>query len=877
MVRRFGPTRGAGTAVIEKSPQPSINPAALGICALTGIMRKGPVGKVFRAGTSTDYRFRAGGYIPESQLPDAAFDFYDSSKGAGAVYLNRVVDGNEKLANLLGLNRRAIRSSSLKVKAGNPGSWAGRKQLVVDEYDSITANTLTLTNPPADLKVDELVGAQVVLSAVAGKSYKVLSNDENGVLTFAVDVDLVTDVGSSTNKLTAVTLTNGGEAIGVLFKEGTTNPTTEFAIEVYMVEGGIPERVKTYDNLSVDPDDSNYYVKVVNDDSDADYLIRVEDLHVGTYGPDVRPANYFSVSESLTATVLKAQITDAQANSNQGAKGEAKALTLGGSVIKDKLTLTVTQAGVRASGTLTFGSNPADGETITVNGKVITFKSTVADDTSEVAIGADAEATLENTLAFINASKSTELKDKIFTEKNSASELGVFANTAGVEGNTYTLASSTAAVTVSGANLTSGTAEEWSVVSEEMPFVTYPALTSGVAYVAPNEYGFGFTFVDQTEDSTKSFEVGDTVDILVYPLPVNGLVGGNLVPKASKHRKKFPITSNTADEITVKTGSDMTSDADEGDEFRVEYIQQLAGGYDGIAGITDIDYENAYDTTTSPLRGLRGNNLGLVKLATPGITSTTVQKAGAQFAESQAYEYRYEVPANVSSEDAAEEYINETIGRNDFAVVTFPTYAYVTNPTGQGMKLSTRVGEIFGEEASVAADFQGYHKAAAGVDVQLSKIRALPEALQDKELDQELLNPQGIGMIVKKSGNFVLWSDRTVSVNPGWKWKHQREQMSHYENTFLENFDFIIFAINNRQTQTQLISAFIAYFTPELAKGAVEGDSVQDAIQLKIDEENNTAVSRAAGDLNAGLALNFPDTVERFKITMSKQGITEDV
>ena len=132
-----------------------------------------------------------------------------------------------------------------------------------------------------------------------------------------------------------------------------------------------------------------------------------------------------------------------------------------------------------------------------------------------------------------------------------------------------------------------------------------------------------------------------------------------------------------------------------------------------------------------------------------------------------------------------------------------------------------------------------------------------------------------MSILIKKSGNFVIWGDRTLGLDPAFKFKHQRETLSHYENTFLENFDFIIFALNNSETQEQLKSAFVAFFTPEFAKGAIVGDSLTDAVIIKIDAENNTLITQAAGDLNAELGVRIVDTVERFIITISKLGITE--
>ena len=110
-----------------------------------------------------------------------------------------------------------------------------------------------------------------------------------------------------------------------------------------------------------------------------------------------------------------------------------------------------------------------------------------------------------------------------------------------------------------------------------------------------------------------------------------------------------------------------------------------------------------------------------MKLATPGVTSTLVQKAGLSYAEARNYQYRVEIPANIVDESGAEAYINETIGRNDFGKTSFPSYAFVDDPLSEGLKLVTLTGVIHGREALVAKNYDGYHKVAAGIDVTLPK------------------------------------------------------------------------------------------------------------------------------------------------------------
>ena len=880
--RRFGPTRGAGVVIIEKESQPTIQPAALGSTAYTGILQKGPVGKIFRTANRTDFLLRAGSFIPESLYPDAAFNFFSLGKGAGSLWNNRVTAGNEKKSSLPMTGRKDLRAIRATFSAGNGGRWGGKKAIIVDEYGAVTATTLQLGVVPADLENDELVGAQVSFDAIPGKSFKVEASTAAGLLTFAIDVDLVLELGGSPNQLIQVKLENEGLAIAVQITEGTDKPTTEWKAEIFLVEGNIATLTKTFDNLSSDPTAGNYYVNVINDDSDSDFLVTVEDNHLGSIDQNIRPANYAGVSDLLTPTTLKARIADAFAAGAAGSALAARAgsILAGATVIRDQIVLTNSAAGIRADEIFTQGGQPSDDDTIEVAGVTLTFKTVLTSPAvaEEILIGSDAEGSLDNALAVINANSLTPgnaLYNKVFAEKDSEFILHIHAQTAGVAGNALTTVSSFANWVAGAGTLSSGTAEEWSVVSANMSFATFGTLTSGVAFAAVNQFGMGFTLIDMTRDSTKVYADGDTITIEIRPLEVGKLVGGLLFPDVGDFRDRFEIVGNTAELITVKNGSDMTLTADLRDTFRVSYLQEMSSGYDGIADIADIDFLNAYDSGTSPLKGLRGQNLGLVKLGTPGVTATAIQKAGVSFGEGQNWQYRYEIPANIVSEQAAEEFINDTIGRNDFGVVFFPSFGKVTNPLGEGLKLISMTGAIHGAEAKVAKDFDGFHKAAAGLDVKLTNMLARPDGLEGKTLDEEFLNPIGIGVIKKLGGNFVLWGDRTAGIDPAFKFKHQRETLSHYENTFLENFDFIIFALNNSETQEQLKSTFIAFFTPEFAKGAIVGSSLADAVVIKIDDENNTLITRAAGDLNAEIGVRIVDTVERFIITISKLGITE--
>lgn len=468
--------------------------------------------------------------------------------------------------------------------------------------------------------------------------------------------------------------------------------------------------------------------------------------------------------------------------------------------------------------------------------------------------------------------------------------------TTGVTATTLTLPAPRYAVTVGDANGTLGTWTYGTDLRSQTVTLTFssatdfdvtssihggaagllPAGTVGAPYAAPTDQMVGFTV---TAGATV-FEAGDVVTIYVRALLPDQLVGGHVYPDAvNSPRVKYRIVANTARLVTVAPGSDMTSIAETGDSFRLEYPEMLQGGYDGIAEIADEDYQAAYSISTSPWNNLAGKGQGLVKFATPGVTSTLVQQAGAAYCEAKNYQYRYEIPATTTDEAAAETYVSSTLGRNDYAVVSFPSYAQTQSvrPNSDGLlQTRTLTGKIHGVEAAFAKAYEGYHRAAAGVDAKLLGIVDLPTGLdKGKVLNEELLNPRGINVIVKKKGNWVLWGDKTCFLDSAWKWKHQREQMSAYEHDLMENFDWIVFQVNNIETRGLALAALSNYFEEEFLKSALEGASPEEAFAVQIDEGNNSTSDAQNGDLNADISLRLANTVERFVISIGKTGIIE--
>ena len=375
-------------------------------------------------------------------------------------------------------------------------------------------------------------------------------------------------------------------------------------------------------------------------------------------------------------------------------------------------------------------------------------------------------------------------------------------------------------------------------------------------------------------DSTAAFVVNEFAGGFLYPDQTN----------VADNAKRFRIVSNTATVITVEVGSDLTGVNDGTDKYRVEYADELEGGYDGLGVLDDVHYQNHLTLATSVINTLASTKKGLVKIAIPGVSNFTLiaadqvqtQKDAITYVIDKNYMYIVEIPSATVTREAAQDFINTTIGRDKLVVTHFPSWGKITNPDSLSNKTIPLSGDILGEEARIANDFDGYHKAAAGLEAVLGRVVELLVELTPE--DMEFLNPKGLNAVIRKGSVFVLWGDRTLSTDLSWVFKHKREQMSHYEHVLLEDMNLLIFPINDKKTRNVARGVLRDFFRKEWQpKRALKGDSFAEAAQIKLDDEINTPATEALGELHAEIKLRLADTVEKFVIKIGQKGIFEDV
>lgn len=406
---------------------------------------------------------------------------------------------------------------------------------------------------------------------------------------------------------------------------------------------------------------------------------------------------------------------------------------------------------------------------------------------------------------------------------------------------------------------------------------------------------------------TGTPQAADYFYLYLRPLEPDELIGGRVFPNktdAAQKNQNFEIVGNGVDYVDVSALNDLTDAGNNvaGKDYRIQWPQQMAEGYDGyLAGMTSSDFEALLDAATTPAKKLKGRGYGLVKAAAPGTAyltqGLTVSQKLRTMVATLNWCNKVEVPWqfhdwDVYYEEDLVDWINNDFIRGDngdYASTHFPSFAYIRDPFADSesdarLVLVPVMGLVLGNEAYVAKKYGGYHKAPAGVSVQIPQIVELPVVGRPDnpiQLDEEKLNPAGINVLKWRQGGSVViqWGDRTLSRNNVLKWLHKRYMLSQYGNDLQEGFDFTIFEINDPIEDTDVIASLHDYFLKEYRKRAIRGSSFiggdNPAAIFKMDSDNNTDATRGQGDQIVEISLRPADTIERLRIFLGAMGVVE--
>jgi hypothetical protein len=935
--RTYGVTSAAGVKVTEEEIRGPIQAGRFGTGGLVGAYERGPVmDPIVMVGPKQQKR-KVGGRLANSLAPDAVTDFWDNSGGAGTMVAVRVTDGNEREAYSVVMGRTTgmgldvsptLKTDAeeplipiLKIIAKNGGRWAGREQIHFFNDLTITGNiTETTVDTGMAMLEDELVGAFVILDGAhpdAAKQYEVVSNTAAGVLTVRPGSTMLTDVNGAVQStvdvyvdLSEVSLgTAKSKGLSYLITEGSLDPALEFGLKIY-IDG---EYVYGWSSLSMNPLSPRYVVNVVNND-DSNEEITVEDLlQTGVAITEFnRPANFSRMVKAITATKVTFQNVVASQNDDPtkvtfvGYTQASQELAPGKLIFTWDLTGTqwdVTfeehqQAGVSFSdlGSVSIAAAPEyNKEWVSPTNQL---PSVQFDHTADPA---DGEQFVVEILPVVDSmvggkvypdvdtAQLTGFKirsvdhESVTVESGDPSSIGSVGDQGNVTG-TVDLSTAGGGVTVVAAT------SDKMVISVDGRDDMDVALTAGASQDITDILADIQTAID-AKFGAGAFVIGSseagagTIEYLKLTSPGGFDGAGPGASIALKNTDAITDATYTLLGFTVDAAPTgvATYTGTSGTRARIEYLQPLSYGYDGLA--PDVTkYLAALALDASPFSQLRESGYGNIMLNVPGLTENDalsasdvilIHKQGFRYAESMPYTYFAETPLDKLDEVDIVNYWNTDVGRSDMGLTYIPSYRYIVDPDApKQLKLISSMPGVMGNWAAKAVANEGYHRPAAGTDAELHETVKLPDGFTG--LDEDFLTPGGFNVIKKKRGSFLIWGARTLYENSQWRQATVRHQMNHYVWVFLDNFDWVIFALSDEETYTMVEAAAVEYLDKEVGKRVLDNTRGV-PYSVKIDADNNPQDEVDAGRANMDIKLRFTKFIEQLNISVGAGGVTEAV
>lgn len=905
-VRSFGAQVGAGPRVVERQPAKPINPGVLGFTLFVGAFRSGPVGEVKildfgEAQAGSIY----GGLTRDSQAPLALADFYRTGEGAGKAAVLRITDGTHVKAGAAIYDRHVSRSvlwrapasrqagEVARVTDASGGRSGGRARYQSGEIVSVPdAVTIEIPLGATPLE-DEWIGAILAFSDIT-ETYKIIGNTAANPSIVTVEGELSAAAQAQAGNSFFASLenvhdvTDRYEGIAVEIGDGGVNPATmvsvlghrDGALVRSWLDKDLDAAGRRYLPTSIADDESNYLLEWTQDD----------DWTGNPVDPLDRPANYAEVA-------AVGGLVDAVPNAITLQTWRWSRISPGGGLAYVQQ-IDAPDQPKACTIVLTFTAATSFTVTATLDdgGEVISdlpAGSTVAQYASgspyvpdfRIRAGSVAMAAT-NTITIKYRPLPSGLSDRggyLYAAASAADgdvrkRWKIATNT----DDTLTFASTVDLTSEIDAPavpvVTSGTAGPYTLVPGETVIYTLPGgaavtLIFGGAPAGPTSATATAAALQALEDASAGSAALRRVVFGVTP-------GDKLTISAVNDAGAEAI-------LNIGAGTaNATLDLDPGDTagtdgtiVRLQWRQELRGGYDGLAGLTSALVAEAFDLDDSPANQLLETNTGLIAVCAPGWADDDVNQAGTTWAWNTNSLFYAETADTVTDEgEAITAHAAWALDSEKMAYqnAPFPAYGKRANPYGSGLLTCTIMGALLGEEARKAVADNGYHTAPAGEALDFGDVfRDLTTG--DRVLNNELLNAYGLIEIRKRGRAIYPYGDR-IALGDGREWKHKRKALSHIGRVLLTNTSALVWLPSNDSSMKTAIAAMNSLFIPLWRAGWFSDDAgaaFEKQVQIKCDATNNPLETRQLGDFHIGIGLLIVDTAERVIFTLGPRGVSE--
>jgi len=952
--RRFGPPLGApGVEVIERPGGNALSDPRYGCIAMFGVLKRGPMGVCIPVNSRNQYDEIFGDprdpnwhlYADSAHLtPDAIDGFFATGGGAGMVWVTRLdLDKKARKAEII-LNNR-VGAPALKIMAANEGRWGGSANAIaLTPVVAATGRTFTIVAP--GVLANEFLGAEVEMTGVPGKRFKIIANtaaftpSNEVVFTVGAQYNLISEGVAGPVALTGTatytrykTLT--GAIAFPLFKSlsglvdsngvTVTGVDTLFTTELF-VGGNVYwqgearriESITSDTTLTVSSpftaNDSAFTAQTDNTTVSGTATLFTTEVAVGdTLYVDINGSLQGRVVASITSatslklasgwTVVQSAGTQLQIDNFviTGVGTQFATQVSAGQFIVDpnrqgatlKVVDVISATSLKVNGTFSAGFSGARITRQNQKAAVTLSALRIEGLSAEVGNGTRYPDTHFSLTIRFNGSvvqqisdASLDPSDPYFVEPVVNDSNVAFRN----GGNNYqkwvTVESLWTSTYTTSADSDVRPCNSTGLIRVLTPTRIYSESPIDAELVLgnllyPNPYAQARNYfringsqapviLDGTYSSSGVNVTGTSTSFL------SQIKSGDYLfdPTSKTARKVRFVASNTAlilesafatsvaaltkgtklGYMQVSQGYDLTLWCAVGDRYLSVYSQNLIRGYDGnTSTVIPFYFTQYFDLDRNHLENATfRQNLGLIRMATPGISDVVVQRAGCAYAAGKAFEYRGEIPSNYTTAAAAEAFLNQDLGRNDFLVVAFPSYGFISSPFGAGDRLISLSGELMGGESAKSIVNEGYHVPFAGVQAILPRVIKLP--FQAHPSDEAIINVAGIHTVKTVFGNTVNFGARSPSISPTYDFTHIRRTQSNFVRIFLEArtllellfqpnqpylVEQVILILNNfarREHKKGVFTQYLSFVQAVQIQGGLGGDNIitdqssQDAI-----------------------------------------------
>lgn len=200
------------------------------------------------------------------------------------------------------------------------------------------------------------------------------------------------------------------------------------------------------------------------------------------------------------------------------------------------------------------------------------------------------------------------------------------------------------------------------------------------------------------------------------------------------------------------------------------------------------------------------------------------------------------------------------VGNTSYAAVYFP-WLLVDDPA-TNVRGSVRAvppgGAVVGQFQRTDAS-RGVQKPPAGVDTALAGVLGLDTKLLSTDLDT--LNPKGVNAIKPLPGvGYCIFGARTTAKTSADRYISVRRVLMSIKKDLIEGSRWALFEPNDEILWDRMENMIADYLTTAQQVGLIRGNAPAEGFYVKVDAENNTETSVAAGEINieVGLALLSP-------------------